>query len=77
MSKEQKEAQAVMKQHMGLKASQRLSNTIVYFILIIMSIIWLVPFVAIVLQSFRNETNAAGELVTWRVAYWLPKKWRN
>ena len=75
MSKEQKEAQAVMKQHMGLKASQRLSNTIVYIILIIMSIIWLVPFVAIVLQSFRNETNAAGELVTWRVSYWLPKKW--
>ena len=75
MSKEQKEAQAVMKQHMGLKASQRLSNTVVYIILVIMSIVWLVPFVAIVLQSFRNETNAAGELVTWRVSYWLPKKW--
>ena len=67
--------QAVMKQHMGLKASQRLSNTIIYILLVLMAIIWLVPFVAIVLQSFRAETNANGELITWRVDYLLPKKW--
>ena len=68
MSKEQKEAQAVMKQHMGLKASQRLSNTIVYILLVIMAIIWLIPFVLIVLQSFRVES-------TERVDYILPHKW--
>ena len=68
MSKESKEAQAVMKQHMGLKASQRLSNTIIYVLLVIMSIIWLVPFVLIVLQSFRCES-------AYRVTYILPKQW--
>ena len=67
--------QAAIKQHMGLKASQRLSNTIIYILLVIMAVIWLVPFVLIVLQSFRNETNEAGQLVTWRVSYILPKKW--
>ena len=67
--------QAVMKQHMGLKASQRLSNTVIYILLVIMAVVWLVPFVLIVLQSFRNETNEAGQLVTWRVSYILPKKW--
>ena len=67
--------QAVMKQHMGLRASQRLSNTVIYILLVIMAVVWLVPFVLIVLQSFRNETNEAGQLVTWRVSYILPKKW--
>ena len=67
--------QAVMKQHMGLKASQRLSNTVIYVLLVLMTIIWLIPFVAIVLQSFRAETNASGELITWRVPYLMPKKW--
>ncbi len=41
------------KKHMGLKASTRLSNTVIYILLAIISIIWLVPFVFIVLQSFR------------------------
>ena len=68
MSKQQKEAQAVMKQHMGLKASQRLSNTIIYILLVIMSIVWLIPFILIVLQSFRVES-------TNRVSYILPQKW--
>ena len=68
MSKEQKEAQAAMKQHMGLKASQRMSNTIVYILLVIMAVIWLIPFVLIVLQSFRVES-------TNRVSYILPQKW--
>lgn len=68
MSKEQKQAQAVMKQHMGLKASQRLSNTIIYILLVIMAVIWLVPFVLIVLQSFRVES-------TNRVDYILPQQW--
>ena len=68
MSKQQKEAQAVMKQHMGLKASQRLSNTIVYILLVIMAVVWLIPFVLIVLQSFRIEN-------TERVGYILPKQW--
>ena len=42
------------KQHMGMKKKTRLSNTAIYIILVIMSIIWLFPFVSIVLQSFRG-----------------------
>ena len=52
----------------GRKASRRISNAIIYVVLILMSIIWLVPFVCIVIQSFRVEdTNI--------VPYILPKQW--
>ena len=44
-----------MKRHMGLKAAARLSNTIIHIILVAISIIWLIPFVCIVIQSFRVE----------------------
>ena len=53
---------------MGLKASRTISNTIIYIILIMMSIVWLIPFVCIVLQSFRIES-------TWQVGYVIPKQW--
>ena len=53
---------------MGLKASRTISNTIIYIILVIMSIVWLIPFVCIVLQSFRIES-------TWQVGYVIPQKW--
>ncbi len=68
MSKKQEEAQAVMKQHMGLKAKNRISNTAIYILLVIISIIWLIPFICIVLQSFRVEN-------TYQVGYVIPKKW--
>lgn len=53
---------------MGMKAKETLGNTIIYIILILMSIIWLAPFVCIVLQSFRVES-------TWQVGYVIPKQW--
>ena len=56
------------KRHMGLKASARLSNTIIYLLLIVMSIIWIIPFICIVLQSFRMES-------TGRVGYVIPQVW--
>ncbi len=56
------------KRHMGLKASTRLSNSIIYVLLVIISIIWLVPFVFIVMQSFRCES-------TWMTGYVIPQKW--
>ena len=56
------------KRHLGLKASTRISNTIIYIVLIAMSVIWLVPFICIVLQSFRVEN-------TWQVNYVIPKQW--
>ena len=56
------------KRHMGMKASSIISNTLIYILLIIITIIWLVPFVCIVLQSFRTEsTNMVG--------YVIPQKW--
>ena len=56
------------KRSMGLKASRAISNTIIYIVLIVMSIIWLIPFVCIVLQSFRMES-------TGRVGYVIPQVW--
>ena len=53
---------------LGMKAKERIGNVFVYMLLIIMSIIWLTPFVCIVLQSFRVES-------TWQVGYVIPQKW--
>ena len=57
-----------MKKHMGMQAKTRASNTVIYVVLIIISIIWLAPFVFIVLQSFRVEN-------THMVGYIVPKEW--
>ena len=62
------ESTAAEKRHAGLKASRIISNTVIYIILIAMSIIWLIPFVFILLQSFRVES-------TWQVGYVIPQKW--
>ena len=53
---------------MGLRASRTLANTLIYVLLIAISVIWLIPFFCIVLQSFRVES-------TWQVGYVLPKTW--
>ena len=56
------------KRHLGLKASARISNTIIYILLIVMSVVWLIPFICIVLQSFRIESACP-------VGYVIPHKW--
>ncbi len=56
------------KRHLGLRASNAISNTLIYILLIVVSIIWLIPFVCIVLQSFRVES-------TLPVPYVIPKQW--
>ena len=56
------------KRHMGIKASRALSNTIIHILLVVISIIWLIPFVCILLQSFRVES-------TWQVGYVVPQIW--
>lgn len=56
------------KNGLGMHAKRAIGNAIIYIILILMSIIWLVPFVCIVLQSFRTES-------TWQVGYVIPEKW--
>ena len=56
------------KHHLGLRTTRRISNTTVYIILVVMSVIWLAPFVFLVLQSFRIES-------TGMVGYIIPEKW--
>lgn len=46
------------KRHMGMKAASRISNTVIHIILVIISVIWLIPFVCIVIQSFRTEPTS-------------------
>jgi len=57
-----------LKKHIGLKASRTIGNTLIYILLVIMTVIWLIPFVCIVLQSFRCES-------TYIVGYVIPKVW--
>ncbi len=54
--------------HMGMKAKATLGNAVIYIILILMSIIWLIPFVCIVLESLRVES-------TTQVGYLIPEQW--
>ena len=56
------------KRHMKLSTFNRTTNIIVYVLLVIMAIIWLYPFVAIVLDSFRMES-------TGTVGYVWPHQW--
>ena len=42
------------KRHMGMKAASRVSNTVIHIILVAISVIWLIPFICIVIQSFRT-----------------------
>ncbi len=58
----------IEKRHMGLKASRNLSNTAIYALLVAISVIWLIPFVCILLQSFRVES-------THQVGYVIPHVW--
>ena len=48
----------LQKASMGAKASRRLGNTLVYIALILITLIWLFPFVGIVLESFKVNTRA-------------------
>ncbi len=50
------------------KGHERRVNASIYAILIVMSIVWLCPFIFLVLQSFRGESGG-------QVAYVIPKQW--
>lgn len=64
------EADYIMKRrkHMGMKAKNTITNTIIHIILVVMSIVWLFPFLCIVIESFRVEY--AGQ-----VGYLIPHEW--
>ena len=58
---------SIKKTGLGAKASRRISNAIVYIILIVMTLIWLFPFFGIVLESLRVES-------TGQESYFWPKQ---
>lgn len=56
------------KSHMGQRAKNRIANTVIYVILAVMSVVWILPFVGILLESFRVETTGLA-------GYIIPKQW--
>ena len=59
----QKTENRIQKSGLGARASRRIGNTIVYIVLIAITLIWLFPFVGITLESFKVNTRAMdGEL---------------
>ena len=57
----------LQKRGLGAKAKGNMVNTVIYISLILMTVIWLFPFVGIVLESFRVESTA-------QVSYFWPKQ---
>ena len=51
-----------------LNRGQHIANIFIYLLLIVMMVVWLVPFVCIFLESFRVES-------TYQVGYLIPKQW--
>ena len=57
-----------LERSMGMRATNMITNGSLHLLLIVMSIVWLIPFVCIILQSFRVETAMP-------VGYIWPQKW--
>ena len=56
------------KRHLGIKATNTISNIFIYILLAFIVVIWLFPFVCIVLQSFEvDKTSMSGNVI--------PVKW--
>lgn len=62
-----KDTKALQKKSVGIKTGRMIGNIVIYTLLIIISIIWLAPFVGIVLESFKTETDM-------QTAYLFPKE---
>lgn len=62
-----KDTNAIQKKSMGVKASRIISNTVIYVVLVLITIVWLFPFFGLVLESFRVETPM-------QVGYFWPKE---
>ena len=54
----------IKKSGLGARASRRIGNAVVYAVLILMTVIWLFPFVGIVLESFKGGVkDMNGDLI--------------
>lgn len=56
------------KKYYSLRKKEKVNNILVYIILILLCLIWLIPFICILLQSFNVETPTITNYV-------IPKKW--
>ncbi|MCL2018675.1 MAG: sugar ABC transporter permease [Oscillospiraceae bacterium] len=52
-----------------MKTRNIITNTLVYFVLAVLSVIWLLPIAYLVMTSFRGESGA------WLDGYVIPKEW--
>lgn len=68
MNKAEIKEEKKMKRHMGIKTSRAIGNTVIHILLVVISVVWLIPFVSILLQSFRTE-------LTSPTGYIIPKQW--
>ena len=59
---------SIKKSGLGARASRTIANTIIYIILIAITIVWLFPFVGIVLESFESGTDSMDQ-------YLIPRVW--
>ena len=48
----------IQKSGLGVRASRRIANTIIYVVLSIITLIWLFPFFGLVMESFKVDTPA-------------------
>lgn len=58
-----------MKKYRSKKGAEKLSLAIIYTVLVIISVIWLLPFLMLIILSFR------GEQVGMSADYLFPKQW--
>ena len=61
-------AQKEKRSLLGVKASTRVSNIFIYILLVIMTLVWLFPFLGIVLDSFEVSFRGLD-------GYLIPRKW--
>lgn len=64
----QKDTQKLKKKGLGLKSRRIIGNIVIYTLLVVITIVWLAPFVGIVLESFKAETDM-------QTGYLFPKQW--
>ena len=53
-----KKNNSIQKSGLGVRASRRIANTIIYIVLSIITLVWLFPFFGLVMESFKVDTPA-------------------
>ena len=48
----------IQKSGLGVRASRRIANTLIYIVLTIITVVWLFPFFGLVMESFKVDTPA-------------------